>query len=107
MDELNRIVDLTGLTVADIGAGTGRGVLAEAKKAKEVLAYDVYESVMIYGRERVREAGLTNVTYAYGDCNQLPREDNSVDAVVSAAAVLNQAEAYRILRHGGYFITND
>src|SRR5215467_15093316 len=59
--ELFKLVDLTGLIVADIGAGTGNGVVWEAKNAKQVIAFDVYDSVMAYGRKMVGEAGLTNV----------------------------------------------
>jgi len=104
MNELDKLVDLTGLDVIDIGAGTGRTTIGAAKKAKKVLALDAYESVVFFGRELVSRARLENVNYVLGDSAHLPLPDNALDASICAWAAINYPEAYRVLKPGGYLI---
>ena len=104
MNELDKLVDITGLEVIDIGAGTGRTTMGAAKKAKKVTAIDVYESVVSFGRELVYRAGFENVNYIFGDSAHLPVPDNAMDASICAWAVINYPEAYRVLKPGGYLI---
>ena len=104
MNELDKLVDLTGLLVADIAAGTGRATIEAARKAKKVHAIDIYESVVSFGSELASLAGLGNVSYILGDSSNLPLPDSSVDASICAWALLNYPEAYRVLRPGGYLI---
>ncbi len=104
MDELERIVDLSGLIVADIGAGTGRSTLRAARKAKHVFAIDPFKSVLSFNRRLTESAGLMNVTYKREACAQISLPDNSVDVSISAWAVMDYAEACRITKPGGYLI---
>jgi SAM-dependent methyltransferase len=104
MTELSRIVDLSGLEVIDIGAGTGRSTIAAARQAKKVTAVDIFDAVVFFGQERIRQAGLGNVTYLRGDGANLPFKSSSFDACISSWAVLNYPEAYRVIRPDGYFI---
>jgi ubiquinone/menaquinone biosynthesis C-methylase UbiE len=104
MSELDTLVDLTGLEVVDIGAGTGRITMGAAKKAKRVIAIDIYESVATYGKKLVQQAGLENVMYVRGDNGILPIPSNSIDASICAWAAINYPEAYRVLKPGGYLI---
>lgn len=104
MDELEKMVDLSGLTVADIGAGTGRSTRRLAQKASHVLAIDAYSSTLNFSRRLSEDAGINNITYRAEDCFHISLADNTVDASVSAWAVWDQAEAYRITKPGGYLI---
>jgi SAM-dependent methyltransferase len=104
MNELNKLIDLTGLDVLDVGAGTGRSTIEAAKKAKKVIALDYYESVASYGKEQVSCAGLKNVNYLLGDRNHLPLPDNCMDATICSWAILNLEEAFRVLKPGGCLI---
>jgi SAM-dependent methyltransferase len=104
MDELERLVDLAGLEVIDIGAGTGRSALAAARKAKRVTAVDIFEAVVGFGQEQVRLAGLSNVAYLRADRRRLPFPDDSFDAALFAWAEPDDAEAWRVLKPGGYLI---
>ncbi len=104
MDELERLVDLSGLVVADIGGGTGRSTQRLAKKAKHVFAIDPFKAVLIFSRHRIEQAGITNVTFKNEPCTHITLPDNSVDASVSAWAVMDFAEAYRITKPGGFLI---
>ncbi len=104
MRELEDRFDLTGLEVADIGAGTGRISLEAARKAKKVTAVDVFESVAHYGRRMADRAGLKNVAYLRGDSRHLPLRDNSMDAALCAWALIDYPEAYRVLKPDGCLI---
>lgn len=104
MEELCRVVDLEGLVVADIGAGTGRSAIAAAKVAQQVLAVDAYESVVDFGRGAADEAGARNVTYLLADRSSLPIDDASIDAVLAVHAELDPLEAYRVLKPDGLLV---
>jgi SAM-dependent methyltransferase len=104
VSELEHLVDLRGLDVIDVGAGTGRSAIGLARTATSVLAVDAYASVIDFGERAVREAGLTNVRYRRGDRSQLPAADGSVDAVVCCWAELDQVEAVRVLKPGGLLV---
>lgn len=104
LDELQTLVDLTGLDVVDIGAGTGRSTLGAARTARHVYAVDAYRSVVEFGRNEVRKAGLTNVTYLQGDRAALPLDDASVDVAMSMWAEFEPKEMERVLRPGGWVV---
>lgn len=102
--ELQQLVDLAGLDLVDIGAGTGRITLGLAPIARQVTAIDIFESVAVYGKKQIEQAGLRNVNYVRGDAGRLPLPENSIDAAVCAWAVINYPEAYRVIKPNGYLI---
>lgn len=104
MLELDKLVDLSGLDVIDVGAGTGRSAITAAKRAKTITAVDIFESVVWYGMDQVRQVGLNNISYVRGDRDNLPFADNSFDALINSWAELSYPEAYRVLKSGGYLI---
>lgn len=104
MDELAGLIDLSGLVVADIGAGTGRATLAAAQSAKQVIALDAYESVVRYGSKIMDAHNLWNVRYLVGDSANLPLDDGSIDAVICAWAELHHAGALRVLKPGWWLV---
>lgn len=104
MDKLETVLDLTGMTVVDIGAGTGRSAAGLARRAKKVYAIDRYDSVVAYGARETRARGLANVEYLHGDRDALPLTDSSMDAATCAWAEINPREAWRVVRNGGYIV---
>lgn len=104
MQELERLVDLSGLQVLDVGAGTGRSACAAARRARRVVALDAYASVTGFGAAQARQAGLTNLAYLRGNRDHLPFAASSFDALVNSWAELNLTEAYRLLKPGGLLI---
>lgn len=98
------MVDLRGLVVCDVGAGTGRSAIGLGAVARHVYAVDAYRSVIQFGKERVAEAGLDTVEYLRGDRAALPLADRSVDVVSCVWAELDLREANRVLRPGGLVI---
>lgn len=78
-----------GLSVADVGCGTGLLTLGLAAVAERVLAVDSSERMARLAREKVRRAGLANVTVKKAAAESLPLCDASLDAVF----------AFHLLRH--------
>ena len=50
--------------VLDLGCGPGIYSVALAERAKEVLGLDISEEMLVFARERAREAGRANCTFA-------------------------------------------
>lgn len=104
MEELNKLIDLAGLHVLDIGAGTGRSTIGIARKAKKITTIDVFASTLYYGRQMINQAGFPDVTYSIGHSSRLPFGNNTFEAVTCAWSILDYAEAYRVVKPGGYII---
>ena len=117
---LDDIVDVNGLDVLDLGAGTGRLTLMLAPRVKSIRAFDASAEMLRVCRERLFASGLSNWQVDVADHRQLPVEDHSADLVVSGwsvsyLAVWNQEqntrelnvwliEMKRVLRNGGMII---
>jgi SAM-dependent methyltransferase len=104
VDELNRLLDLSGMEVVDICAGTGRVTQGMAQRAGHVTAVDVFPSVLAYAKGLAERAGLKNVRHVRADCRRLPLPDNSFDAASCAWGMIDYTEAWRVLRPGGWLI---
>jgi ubiquinone/menaquinone biosynthesis C-methylase UbiE len=104
MEKLHSLIDLTGSSVIDIGAGTGRSAVGAAKKADRVFAVELYASVVSFGNSQLQQSKTTNVYYINGDREHLPLPESSVDVAINAWAELNPHEAYRVLKPKGHLI---
>jgi SAM-dependent methyltransferase len=104
MDKLNTLIDLTGCTVIDIGAGTGRSAIGAAQKAEKVFAIDAYDSVVHFGNNQLRLTNASNVIYTNADRSHLPFQENSFDIAINTWAELDYQEAYRVIKPDGFLI---
>ena len=117
---IDELINVDGLDVLDLGAGTGRLTLLLAPRARSIRAFDVSAEMLRVCRERLIASGLSNWQLQVADHRQLPVEDHSADLVVSGwsvsyLAVWNQAnggseldrwltEMKRVLRKDGMLI---
>ena len=117
---IDEIVNVDGLDVLDLGAGTGRLTLLLAPRVKSVRAFDASAEMLRVCRERLIASGLSNWQVDVADHRQLPVPDHSADLIVSGwsvsyLAVWNQengqaeldkwlAEMKRVLRKDGTII---
>jgi ubiquinone/menaquinone biosynthesis C-methylase UbiE len=84
---IDEIINVDGLDVLDLGAGTGRLTLMLAPRAKSIRAFDASEEMLRVCRERLEASGPSNWQVDVADHRQLPVDDHSADLVVSGWSV--------------------
>jgi ubiquinone/menaquinone biosynthesis C-methylase UbiE len=117
---IDEIINVDGLDVLDLGAGTGRLTLLLAPRVQSIRAFDASAEMLRVCRQRLVASGLSNWQVDIADHRQLPITNNSADLVVSGwsvsyLAVWNQenggaeldkwmTEMKRVLRKDGMII---
>lgn len=84
---LDEIINVDGLDVLDLGAGTGRLTLLLAPRVKSIRAFDSSVEMLRVCRERLIASGLSNWQVDVADHRQLPVADHSVVCIVSGWSV--------------------
>lgn len=115
---LQRLVELVqpkpNWSALDIATGAGHTALIFAPHVGRIIASDLTPEMLVEAGKLAREGGLTNVTTAEADAEQLPFPDAEFDLVTcriaphhfpSIAAFVG--EAARVLRPGGTFALVD
>ena len=103
-----------GMTVADVGTGTGFVAAGVAPRVKRVVGIDNAPAMLEAARDNLRAFGASNVALVVGDIANLPLEDDSVDAAF-ANMVMHHAEdpgamlveMARVVRPGGTVAITD
>src|SRR5215217_1386842 len=117
---IDEIINVDGLDILDLGAGTGRLTLMLAPRAKSIRAFDAAADMLRVCRERLIASGLSNWQVDVADHRQLPIPDHSADLVVSGWSVAYlvvwhpetwrdeletwMSEMKRVLKPGGHII---
>lgn len=99
---------LDGLTILDLGCGTGYGTQQLAQRRAKVIGLDLALGMVEYARDKL---AIDSSAWLAGDAEALPLADNSVDLVFSSLAIQWCAnedtlmqELYRILKPSGHFV---
>ncbi len=103
-----------GMTVADIGTGTGFVSAGVAPRVRRVVAVDNSPAMLSVARKNLDTLGLGNVELMVGEMTRLPLESASVDAAF-ANMVLHHAEdpeamlreIVRIVKSGGTVVADE
>lgn len=107
----------TGDVVVDLGSGAGNDVfVARALVGNEgkVIGIDFTEEMLEKANKNNDKLGYSNVEFKYGEIEEIPLPENSIDVVVSNCVlnlVPNKVKAFsevcRILKADGHFCISD
>jgi 2-polyprenyl-3-methyl-5-hydroxy-6-metoxy-1,4-benzoquinol methylase len=108
-NELLSLLDFTGKTIIDVGAGTGRLTFTVAEKAAAVFAVEPVGNLRRYMREKAQAKGLHHVFTAEGLITEIPFPDHFADATMGGHVFgdfLEQEynELARVTKPGGMII---
>jgi ubiquinone/menaquinone biosynthesis C-methylase UbiE len=103
-----------GMSVADIGTGTGFVSAGVAPRVREVVAVDNSPAMLDVARKNLDALGIRNVKLLLGEITRLPLSSGSVDAAF-ANMVLHHAESpeamlremARVVKPGGAVVITD
>ena len=117
---IDEICPFAGLTVVDLGAGTGRVTRMMAVLAEKVIALDASAHMLATAHDMLDESGLDNWRLAVGLNEQLPLAERVADVVIEGWSFghimgwygddwqtimdVTLAEAQRILKPNGTLI---
>lgn len=106
-----------GMTIADVGAGTGiyEPVFSKAVGGHgKVFAVDISKPLLAFIEKSMKDAGITNVTTVVGSDKSINLPPNSVDVVFTSDVYHHfeypqviLADIRRVLKDGGQFIVVD
>jgi ubiquinone/menaquinone biosynthesis C-methylase UbiE len=80
--------DVAGLSVVDVGTGTGRAAIVLAERGARVRGVDASSEMLAVARKRADAARL-DIEFLTGDAHALALEDRSVDAAVSLRVLMH------------------
>lgn len=100
--------------ILDLACGPGIVTAALARRAREVVAFDLTPEMLEKARQRCAQAGLDNVRFQQGKAEQLPFAPATFDAVVTRLSIhhfadpaIVLAEMVRVVRPQGTIVIAD
>lgn len=108
-ERLFGLANLTGKTVLDVGAGSGRLAFAAAEKAAWVYASEPVGTMREFMRDKIFREGIKNVRILDGLVTELPFPDGMFDIVMSGNVFgedwdAELAEYARVCKYGGWLL---
>lgn len=102
-----------GLSVLEVGCGTGKTSCYLAEKGFRVTALDRHPLMLEKAKLRAEQSGVTNVAWTLGDVEALPFESETFDIVYAESVTVftnvqkSLAEYYRVLKPSGRLLDKE
>jgi ubiquinone/menaquinone biosynthesis C-methylase UbiE len=88
-----------GLKVLDLGCGDGTTAIPAVKRGAVVRGVDIASNLVAAGNERIKNEGLTNISFEEGDaCDLQNVDDNSFDMVVTIFGAMFAPKPFEVAR---------
>ena len=107
---VRRVKPQPGEQILDMAGGTGDIAFRMAARGATITVSDINQDMLDVGIERALERGLDTLVWSRQNAEVLTFPDRFFDAYTIAFGIRNvthidkaQAEAYRVLKHGGRF----
>ncbi|RMF38515.1 MAG: class I SAM-dependent methyltransferase [Alphaproteobacteria bacterium] len=102
-----------GMEVLEFGCGTGSTALEHAPFVKHILATDISAQMLRIAEAKAREKSVGNVTFRQAVLEEIPRPAEGFDAILGLSILhlvahrdAAIADAYRLLKPGGVFVSS-
>ncbi len=99
--------------VLEFGCGTGSTAIIHAPYVTHILATDISSEMLAIAKQKVRESGITNVSFQEGTLDSLELEPESFDAILglNILHLLEDVEGTlvrtrELLKPGGIFVSS-
>ncbi|MFW0837505.1 MAG: class I SAM-dependent methyltransferase [Candidatus Komeilibacteria bacterium] len=89
----------------DIGTGGGEAVLKIRNNFTEIIGIDFSVNMIMTAKANLKKSKATNVIFKLMDAKQLEFQDNYFDIVSDRHCEFSAFEIARVLKPGGYFLT--
>lgn len=101
-----------GMKVLDLGCGDGTTAIPSAKLGADVTGVDIARNLVEAGNKRIREEGISNCTFQYGDATDLNElKDHTFDISVTIFGAMFAPKPFdvakelvRVTKKGGKII---
>ncbi|WP_338749689.1 demethylmenaquinone methyltransferase [Bacillus sp. FJAT-52991] len=100
-DTMKKMAVKKGATALDVCCGTGDWTIALAEvvgKEGKVIGLDFSHNMLEVGREKIKEANLSQVDMIQGNAMELPFEDNTFDYVTIGFGLRNVPDYMQVLK---------
>ncbi|MGH6691209.1 MAG: class I SAM-dependent methyltransferase [Gammaproteobacteria bacterium] len=109
---VERLGDIRGVKVLDLGCGDGTTAIPAAQRGAAVMGIDIARNLVAAGNDRAMTMGLSNCTFQQGDASDLSDvADDSFDLVVTIFGAMFAPrpfdvakEMVRVTRPGGRIV---
>jgi ubiquinone/menaquinone biosynthesis C-methylase UbiE len=92
IDVIAARVPLDGVTVVDVGAGTGKSTFELATRATQAIGVEPNPAMRALAEQRAAAAGTANVSFVAGSASALPLPDGSTDVLAAVTTSFWPAE---------------